>query len=148
MVTTLFTGGDHASCIELPVLAPMTSLAGHLPILGDHAGQGSERAEDDMTAYEFTRDYVKGAATARYQMGPSAITCMVSDDDPAHATLTIRTSEKNRPLHSDRVVETRTEGSLRSTRERFLLDVTCTLLENGKQLRTRSWTEDVRREFV
>jgi predicted acyl esterase len=148
MITTLFTGGAHASRIDLPVLAPMANLPGHLPILGDHAGVGSERAEDDMKAYQFTRDYAAGAATARYQMGPSAITCSVSDADPAHATLTISTSEKDRPLNSNRVVETQTEGTLRSTQDRFLLDVRCTLLENGKPVRTRQWTADVRREMV
>jgi hypothetical protein len=148
MVTTLFTGGPHASCIDLPVLAPKTSLAGHLPILGDHAGVGSERAEDDMTSYLFTRDYTAGSATARYQMGPSTIACTVSDADPARASLTISTSEKNTPLHSNRTVETRTEGSLRSTQDRFVLDVRCTLLENGRTVRTRQWTADVKRDFV
>jgi hypothetical protein len=109
---------------------------------------GSERAEDDMKAYQFTRDYVNGAATARYQMGPSAITCSVSDADPAHATLTINTSEKDHPLNSKRVVETQTEGTLRSTQDRFLLDVRCTLLENGRAIRSRQWTADVKREMV
>jgi len=148
MVTTLFTGADHASFIALPVLAPMKSLPGNLPILGDHAGKGSERAEDDMKGYQFTRDYVAGAATARYQMGPSVITCTVSDADPAHATLTISTSEKNRPLRGNRIVETQTEGSLKSTQDRFLLDVRCTLLENGKIIRKKQWTADVKRDLV
>jgi hypothetical protein len=148
MVTTLFTGDGYASCIDLPVLAPMHNLPGHLPILGAHAGAGSERAEDDMSAYQFTRDYVNGAATARYQMGPSAITCSVKESDPAHATLSISTSEKDHPLHSSRVVETQTEGTLRSTPERFLLDVRCTLLENGKPVRSRQWAADVKRQWV
>lgn len=148
MVTTLFTGGDHASFVALPVLAPTTSLAGHLPILGDHAGQNSDPPHDDMTGYTITRDYVAGSATARYQMGPSVVTCSVSDADPAHASLTISTSEKNRPLHGNRVVEIRTEAALRSTADRFLLDIHCTLLENDRTIRTRNWTADVARQFV
>ena len=148
MQTTLFTGADHASCIDLPVLAPMTSLPGHLPVLAEHVGLGSERAEDNMKAYQFTRDYVAREATARYQMGPSAIMCRVSDDDPAEAVLTISTSEKDTPLLGKRVVETQTEGTLRSTKDRFLLDVTCTLLENGKTIRSRQWKSDVARALV
>ena len=148
MVTTLFTGGDHASFVALPVLPSAASLVGHLPVLASHVGVGSERADDQMSAYRFSRDYVSGGAEARFQMGPSVITCSTSDADPAHAALTISTSEKNRPLLGNRVVETRTEGALRSTEDRFLLDVTCTLLENGKVIRDKRWTADVKRELV
>jgi len=148
MVTTLFTGGDHASFVALPVLAPTLSLAGHLPILGDHAGQNSDPPHDDMKAYTITRDYVAGSATARYQMGPSVVTCSVSDADPAHASLTISTSEQNRPLGGNRIVEIRTDAALRSTADRFLLDIHCTLLENGHAVRARDWTANVARQFV
>jgi predicted acyl esterase len=148
MVTTLFTGGDHASSISLPVLAPMAYRQGHLPVLADHAGEGSQRAQDDMTSYRFTRDHVTGGAQARYQMGPSAIGCDVSDADPAQAQLTISTSEKHGPLAGGRMVETQTEGRLRSTQTRFLLDVHCKLLENGRTIRERTWTADVKRELV
>jgi hypothetical protein len=126
----------------------MTYRPGHLPVLADHAGQGSQRAQDDMTAYRFTRDYVTAGAQARYQMGPSAIGCDVSDTDPAHAQLTITTSEKHGPLTGGRMVETQTEGRLRSTQTRFLLDVHCKLLENGRTIRERTWTADVKRELV
>jgi predicted acyl esterase len=148
MVTTLFTGGGHASFVALPVLAPMQSLSGHLPILGDPAGQKHDPAQDEMKGYTFTRDYVAGSATARYQMGPSAVTCAVSDADPARASLTISTSEKNFSLHGKREIEIRTEASLRSTADRFLLDIHCTLLENGKTARARDWKADVARQFV
>jgi putative CocE/NonD family hydrolase len=148
MVTTLFTGGEHASSIALPVLTPSPSLAGDIPLLGDHADATTERANDLMSGYQFTRDYVKGAASAHYQMGPSVIGCEVSDGDPARAALTISTSEKNTPLLGHRVVETQTQGSLRSTQDRFLLDVHCTLLENGKVIRKRTWQADVKRELV
>jgi putative CocE/NonD family hydrolase len=148
MVTTLYTGGDHASSVALPVLAPMASLDGHLPVLGDHAGAGSERAEDDMKAYALTRDFVTGVTRGTWQMGPSTVGCEVSDRDPAVASLTISTSELNHPLAGKRVIETRTEGALRSTADRFHMDVTCTLLENGREIRSKRWQTDVARALV
>jgi putative CocE/NonD family hydrolase len=148
MQTTLFTGGDHASCIELPMLAELRSLKGDLPILGAHVGEGGERADDQMKGYSFTRDYVKRSATAAYEMGPSSVVCRVSDDDPAQAEITISTSEKDIPLLGKRVVETQTEGSLRSTKDRFLLDIKCTLLENGRVIRKKQWLSNVAREYV
>jgi hypothetical protein len=148
MVTTLFTGGDHASSIELPVLAPMASLPGNLPVLGDRAGDGSPAPTDNMTAYELTRDFAAGITRAQFQMGPSKVGCEVSDADPARAALTISTSEINRPLNSTRIIETRTEGAMRSTLDRFHMDVTCTLLENGRIIRTKRWQTDVARALV
>ncbi len=148
MVTTLFTGGEHASSVALPVLAPLQSPAGSLPVLGDHAGVGSERAEDDMSAYEMTRDFATGVTRGTWRMGPSTVGCEVRDADPAVAALTISTSEINHPLQGGRVIETRTEGALRSTKDRFHMDVTCTLLENGREIRTKRWETDVARELV
>jgi len=148
MVTILFTGGDHASSVALPVLAPMASRDGHLPVLGDHAGAGSERAEDDMKAYALTRDFATGVTRGRWQMGPSTVGCEVSDRNPAVASLTISTSEINHPLVGKRVIETRTEGALRSTADRFQMDVSCTLLENGRYVRSKRWQTDVARALV
>ena len=148
MITTLFTGGDHASSVALPVLAPMGSLPGNLPVLEQSAAPGGENAEDDMKSYVLSRDFATGTTRARYQMGPSVVGCEVNDADPATAALTISTSEINHPLNSTRVIETRTEGALRSTLDRFTMDVTCTLLENGREIRKRRWQTDVKRELV
>jgi hypothetical protein len=148
MITTLFTGGGHASSVALPLLAPMKSLPGHLPVLQERAGAGSENAEDDMKSYALTRDFAAGTTRARFQMGPSVVACEVSDADPSSAALTISTSEINHPLNSPRVIETRTEGAMRSTVDRFSMDVTCTLLENGREIRTRRWQTEVKRELV
>jgi uncharacterized protein len=148
MVTTLFTGGQHASFVALPVLAPMPALAGDLPVLADHAGRGTERADDEMKAFNLTRDIAHRRTSAEFQMGPSKIGCEVRDDDPAHAALTISTSETNTPIGGRRVIETRTHGAMTSTADRFRMDVTCTLLENGKEVRTRQWLKDVKRQLV
>jgi putative CocE/NonD family hydrolase len=148
MVTTLFTGGDHASFIALPVLAPSPGLHGNLPILADHIAPGPNGADDEMTGYTLTRDMVHGITSARFQMGPSQIGCEVSDADPAQARLTVKTSERNHPIDSTRLIETRTQGAMTSTRDRFHMDVTCTLLENGKVIREKTWQTDVARQLV
>ena len=148
MVTTLFTGGEHASFVALPVLGPLPALTGDLPVLADHAGIHTERADDEMKAFNLTRDIAHARTSARFQMGPSEIGCDVSDDDPAHAALTIKTSEINTPIGGNRVIETRTHGAMTSTVDRFRMDVTCRLLENGREIRTRRWLKDVKRQFV
>jgi hypothetical protein len=145
MVTTLFTGGDHASYIALPVLGPMANLPGTLPVLADSIGKD---AGDAMTSYRRTQDVVSGKTSAVFQMGNDEIGCEVTDADPAHALLTLKTSETFRPLNSNRVIVTHTEGALRSTVDTFRMDVTCTLMENGKTVRTRSWNTEVKRQFV
>jgi hypothetical protein len=81
-------------------------------------------------------------------MGPSTVGCEVSDRNPAVASLTISTSEINHPLVGKRVIETRTEGALRSTADRFQMDVSCTLLENGRYVRSKRWQTDVARALV
>ena len=81
-------------------------------------------------------------------MGNDEIGCEVTDGDPAHALLTVKTHEVFKPLNSDRVIATHTEGALRSTVDKFRMDVTVTLTENGKILRTRSWNTEVKRQFI
>ena len=145
MVTTLFTGGDHASHIEFPVLAKQPNLPGHLPILVDHLGSN---ADDTMSSYNLSRDLVTGATKVTFQMGPDFIGCEINENDPAHAALTLKTVEQFQPLDKTRTIESRTEGALRSTADSFLMDITCTLSENGKVVRARNWKTEVKRQFV
>ncbi|HEY2659871.1 MAG TPA: CocE/NonD family hydrolase [Caulobacteraceae bacterium] len=148
MTTTLFTGGDHASFIALPVLAPTPSLPGELPVLSDHIGAIAGTPPDAMSSYGLTRDMVTGVASATFQMGPDKIGCEVSESDPANAVLTISTRDEFHPLHGRRLIESHTEGSLRSTADSFRMDLTCTLTENGNLVRTRRWVTEVKRELV
>jgi len=145
MVTTLFTGGFHASYIALPVLGPLQNLPGQLPILSESIGTN---ADDAMTSYRKWQDMITGETKADFQMGNDEIGCAVSNIDPAHATLTVKTSETFKPLDRSRTIITHTEGALRSTRNNFRMDVTCTLTENSKVIRTRTWTKEVKRQFV
>ncbi|MEJ0046693.1 MAG: CocE/NonD family hydrolase [Rhodospirillales bacterium] len=146
MTTTLFTGGDHASYVALPVLAPMDSLPGHLPVLSDRLAP--EDADEGMTSYRLSRDLLSGKTSVQWQMGADLIGCEVTESDPAHASLTVSTREQFHPLGGGRTIESHTEGALRSTQDRFHMQVTCTLSENGKIARSRQWVTDVQRQLV
>jgi hypothetical protein len=151
MTTTLFTGGDRPSHIELPVLPRLPYLAGNLPILaesilklGKSASGG--RGGDQVQAYDITYDAVRQTHRSFFILGDDTIWCRVKDDDPATASLELSGFTKSEG--SNRRVESRVEGSLRSTVDDFILDVTCTLLENEKVVKTRQWKDTVRRELV
>jgi putative CocE/NonD family hydrolase len=148
MTTTLFTGGDHASFVALPVLETAASLPGSLPVLSDHRVAEPGETFDAMRSYDIHRDVVTGITRASFLMGEDRIGCEVSDSDPAHAALTIDTREQYHPLTGRRLVEAHTQGALRSTQDRFQMDLTCTLSENGRLVRRRRWVTDVKREMV
>jgi uncharacterized protein len=146
MTTTLFTGGAHASYVALPVLAPMARLAGHLPVLSDRLAPAD--LDEGMTSYRVYHDLIREKTSVTWQMGVDLIGCEVADNDPAHAALTVSTHEQFHPLGGHRLIETHTEGVLRSTQDKFQMDVTCTLNENGKAIRSRQWVTEVKRQFV
>ena len=70
----------------------------------------------------------------------------MKDDDPATASLQVSGSSRNEA--DNRVIEVRSEGKLSSTKDQFIMDITCTLLENDKVVRARQWKDKVRRELV
>lgn len=148
MTTTLFTGGDHPSYVALPVLAPTPSLPGSLPVLADHVQAAPGEGFDSMRSYEVYADKVSGVTRATFLMGEDRIGCEVSDADPARAALTIDTREEFHPLTGRRLVESHTVGALTSTVDSFRMDLTCTLSENGRTVRSRRWVTQVKREQV
>lgn len=148
MVTTLFTGGPEAAFVALPVLEAAASLPGALPVLADHVAALGQTPDDAMSSYATTRDIVTGEVKTTFQMGADLIGCSVRESDPAHAALTIKTHDSFHPLQGRRLVEMHTQGALRSTQDRFQMDLTCTLTENGRTVRSRRWTTDVPREGV
>jgi uncharacterized protein len=149
MTTTLYTGGDQPSFIALPVLPALTYRSGRLPILSDAAVPGKTwRSGDDMTGYQLTRDIKTGEATAHYQMGPDELWCRVNDNDPAQASMQLSTSVVHTPEGAARRVETRAQGTLRSTADSFVMDIQCTLLENDRIVRERRWQDTVKRQLV
>jgi uncharacterized protein len=149
MTTTLYTGGEQASFIALPVLPPLAYRSGQLPLLGAAAIPGKTwRSGDGMKAYRLTRDLVSGEATAYYQMGADQLWCRVNEHDPAQASMQLSASEVHTPEGAARRIETRAEGTLKSTVDTFAIDIECTLLENDRVVRRRRWQDSVRRELV
>jgi putative CocE/NonD family hydrolase len=144
MTTTLFTGGARASFIALPLLAPTPSLEGRLPVLASH----KPAAPDAMSAYKLDRDMISGLVRATWKMGDDVIGCEIRPDDPAHAALTIDTRDIFRPSDGRPDVESHTLGALTSSVETFDMDLTCTLSQGGKTVRSRRWTTRVKRQFV
>ncbi len=149
MTTTLYTGGDQPSFIALPVLPPLTYRHGRLPQLSEAAIPGKTwRSDDGMSAYQLTRNLISGEATAEFQMGPDRLWCRVSDRDPANASIQLSSRLLHTPEDAPRRIETRAEGSLKSTVDAFSMDIECTLLENDRVVRKRRWQDSVRRELV
>jgi len=142
MTTTLYTGGDRPSHVELPVLPKLSYLPAGLPQLPPTAEPFVDRVE----GYERAHDFATGVHTAFATLGDDKIWCRVKEDDPATASLEI--SGTRVETHGDRRIEARAEGSLRSTVDSFRMDIECTLLENGKTVRSGRWKDEVRRELV
>jgi hypothetical protein len=109
-------------------------------------GQPKEQASDRVSAYERTIDVTSGTHTSFFTLGDDKIWCRVKEDDPAAASLELSGFTKSEG--NNRRVEVRAEGALRSTADEFILDVTCTLLENDKVIKSRQWKDKVQRELV
>jgi putative CocE/NonD family hydrolase len=142
MSTALYTGGDRPSHILLPVLPALAYRARALPPIPPSAEPFVDRVE----GYERSRDHARGVSTAFVTLGDDKIRCRVKEDDPADASLEIE--GRRIETMGERSIETRATGSLRSTADRFVMDLECTLLENGKVIRSGRWKEDVKRELV
>ncbi len=139
MTTTLYTGGDQPSFIALPVLPALNYRERHLPILSEAAESGKTwRSGDGMTGYQLTRDLISSETTAHYQMGPDELWCRVNDNDPARASMQLSTKVVHTPEGAARRIEAQAEGSLSSTVDTFVMDIECTLLENGRVVRKKA----------
>ncbi len=142
MTTTLFTGGDRPSHVELPALPALSYREASLPSMPP----SSEPFVDRVEAYERSHDLASGAQTALVKLGDDKIWCRVRERDPATASLEIQGVRVE--TQGERTIETRAEGSLRSTVDTFVMDIECTLLENGNAVRSGRWKDEVRRELV
>jgi putative CocE/NonD family hydrolase len=149
MTTTLYTGGDQASFIALPVLPALKYRQGALPVLSDAVVPGKTwRSGDAMRAYRLTRDLISGDASVYFELGGDKLTCRVCERDPAVASMTMTSSVVHTPEGAVRRIETRAVGTLSSNAGSFSMDIECTLLEDDKVVRTRRWQDTVRRELV
>ena len=149
MTTTLYTGGDQACFIELPVLPRLPYRSGHLPVIADAVAPGKTwRSGDGLNAYTLTRDLKNGSATVYCEIGTDRLWCTVNEANPAEASMKLQASVVYTPEGAARRIETRAEGVLRSTMKSFETDIECTLLENDRVVRTRRWMDSVPRELV
>jgi hypothetical protein len=151
MTTVLYTGGDRPSYVELPVLPKLAYRAASLPVFPEEpAGEEMTKAGPEAEEKSWLRtihDAENGVQTTVVNLPwGGKITCRVEDDDPASASL--KTACSNEEKTGIRRVEVRSDGELRSTAGEFILDITCTLLDDGKVVRTRQWKDKVRRELV
>jgi hypothetical protein len=142
MITTLYTGGDRPSHVELPVLPKLSYLSASLP----QPPSTAEPFVDRVQGYERTDELATGLHTALVTLGDDKIWCRVKEHDPATASLEIAGNRVE--TQGDRRIEARAEGSLRSTVDAFLMDIECTLLENGNVVRSGRWKDEARRELV
>jgi hypothetical protein len=124
------------------VLPALTYLSASLPPLPST----SEPFVDGVHGYERTDDLATGVHTALLTLGDDKIWCRVKENEPANASLEIAGSRVE--TQGERRIEARAEGSLRSTVESLIMDIECTLLENGRVVRSGSWKDEVRRELV
>lgn len=149
MTTNLYTGGDRPSHVLLPVLPAQRYLSGRLPVLSDSIRklQQADRAGDSVADYQLTRNYALGISSATFKLTRELIECRVSERTPADASVRVTASAPHKAADG-RSIETRAEGTLQSTMDHFLLDMECSLLENGKVVRARRWKDEVRREFI
>jgi putative CocE/NonD family hydrolase len=142
MTTTLYTGGDHASHVNLPVLPNLHFLSPNLP------AAERKKVPDPVKSYELTRDFAAGMNAVFFRIEDDRITCRVTDADPARASLQFSSTANYSPLDSARRISIHADASIESTVDYFTLNVQYALRENGIVVRSRQWKDQVRRELV
>ncbi len=154
MITTLYTGGDRPSHIELPVLpklqylssppfpAPQEVSAPRRPRERRRSANGKEESW-----FQVHRDYEGEETTAIINLPGNEITCRVKDENPATASMRVVGSDVYK-TDDNRRIEVKSEGALSTTVDEFILNMSVTLLENDKIIRTREWKDRIRRELV
>ena len=149
MTTTLYTGADRASHVLLPVLPPQRYVQGGLPVLSDSIQnlQRGERSGDTVADYQVSRNYVSAITTATFKLTRELIECRVNERNPAEASVRVTAIAPYRSADG-RTIESRATGTLRSTMDHFFLDMECALVENGKIVKSRTWKDQVPREFI
>lgn len=150
MTTTLYMGGDRPSHISLPVLPKLTYLSATLPPIPEESARRRRSrpapTTEEESWYRLMHDVEGRTHTVIVNLPRTKMRCRVKDDDPATASLQVSGSSRNEA--DNRVIEVRSEGTLSSTTNQFIMDITCTLLENDKVVRSREWKDKVKRELV
>ena len=165
MTTTLYTGGDRPSHVELPALAASRYGKSELRLMETDNQQLSTSEEhdasnnlkdgvcsvcsddDNVHAYQRTHDIAAGQHTAYFEFGDDRIWCRVDENNPAVSS--VRFEGMNTAHTNDgRRIDSRASGTLSSDAQAFTLDIECTLLENDELVRMRRWEDRVPRDGV
>ncbi len=156
MTTTLHTGGDRPSYVELPALTASGYGESELRLMDADDPRRSTR--DNVQAYQRTHDVASGEHTAYFELGNvlqpgetstrgmDRIWCRVDENDPAVASVRFEGTSSGQA--GGRRVDARAEGTLSSDAQAFTLDVECTLLDNDEVVRSRRWQDRVPRDGV
>jgi uncharacterized protein len=161
MTTTLRLGGEHGSAITLPIVPahgpapppfeppqPVEQAPGVTTPGGDYAWPGSWKLERDETRGRTTVTW-RGTSAMRFPWGSFEHTeQLVSHVDDAHPEAAAAEGEaESIERLSDRVLTYRGHLSFTSDATTFHYVYTRELLRNGARIRTRTWREDIPRDF-
>ncbi len=151
MTTTLYTGGDRPSHVDLPVLQQQPYGAAELHLLPEDDPRSAAAERDNVQVYQRIQDVATGDHTAyfelgNYEQGADRIWCRVNENDPAVASVEFKGTYTG--TDGNRRIDARADGKLSSDADSFTLDVECTLLDNDEVVRTRRWQDRVRRDQV
>lgn len=160
MRTTLYSGGDRPSHVDLPVWTPRSASGPELRPGPDEEPLPGLAYESAPIVWQVSRDEAAGTATFRFERGsktlrhPAGFTgedgqvmiARVSDWNPANASLEVESFEVARG--GGRMIEARGEGALRASAGEFAIELHCRLFENGKLRRERRWEDRAPRRGV
>lgn len=169
MLTTLYTGGEKASYIELPMgheaaVHAEEKLTYHpdpVTVIDPHAGVTYEEGDWPDVGYKHSVDLVKGENIINFNTDGRWITKMphgisrefldvmetrTSDADPAKTSM---------ELNGERRIQTPAgqlnaiaSGSVSSDANNFYITVETSLKHNGKVVREKTWRETIKRHLV
>ncbi len=142
----LHTGGAYPSFVALPTLGDVDYCDGNVP-MGEPLPDSSEQVDEDTSWYELRKDLERGRTTALFNLPLGGkLTCQVDDNQPGQASMQIDT-RRIEEGHG-RTIETHSLGSLTSTATDFIVDITITLKEGDRPVRTQRWRETIPRDHV
>ena len=157
-MTTTLRVGDGSSFLDLPTVPPAAAVAMPAPVLPDPPAPDAEYLDyQPLTPFHMLRDDPLGITEVEEREGSSlrigsteieylnVVRRWVDNGDPARAGLVGRGREVIRL--PGRTLTVRAVLRIRSDATHFHVTVRRTILEDGAVVRTRTWNEDIARDF-
>jgi hypothetical protein len=161
MLTTLYTGGEHSSHIDLPLFTgkglpgpqyhphkgdefpvPVRSVASGLPG-GSYSHAFEEASQEHSVRFIYDRSTKTVLPNLTTLSTARDLQIRVNDIDPAFSSM--RVLGQWEVTQDGRPVVTISDGELKSTRSHFELTINSSVSEAGRKVRERVWTKRVRR---